>query len=193
VIVLCDTSSILMLLRIAPQMFDDERFGCVTIKEVHKEITRTAKFKSKYPWTGALRAKIKPLPASKTNTSDIKLYHDTISTLNVDGVVDEKTERLFNLSREDMRIMACALGLGYFISSGDGGIIRFLSQQFPDDFKGNISPLGLINRWLEGKLITWDEEKQMQLAEWNENEEHAQPKDEITRFKRLTRRQYPGS
>lgn len=38
--ILCDTSSILMLLCIAPEMFIDERFECITIREVHDEIVR---------------------------------------------------------------------------------------------------------------------------------------------------------
>ncbi len=49
--VLCDTSSVLMLLRIAPDIFVDERFECVTVKVVHDEIVGTTRFKSKYPWT----------------------------------------------------------------------------------------------------------------------------------------------
>ena len=49
-VVLCDTSAILMLLRIAPDMFTDPRYGCVTIRQIYDEITRTPKFKSKYLW-----------------------------------------------------------------------------------------------------------------------------------------------
>jgi len=181
-----------MLLRIVPQMFEDNQFACFTLREVYEEITRTTKFKTKYPLVGTLRNRIKALPAGKTSTSDVKTFHDTISLLNETGVVDIKTDRLFDLSRVDMRIMACALALGYSITSGDKGMVRFLEQEFPDEFKGNISPLGLINMWLEKKLIVWDDEKQKQMSEWNDNEEHAQPKSEIVRFKRLTGRQYPG-
>lgn len=38
--ILCDTSSILMLLRIEPDMFKDERFKCKTIREIHEEIVK---------------------------------------------------------------------------------------------------------------------------------------------------------
>lgn len=192
-IILCDTSSILMLLRIVPQMFEDHKYNCVTIKEVYEEITRTTKFKTRYPWAGTLRNRVKALPAGQTNTPDVNFYNEAISSLNESGVVDKKTARLFDLSRVDMKIMSCALALRYFVSSGDGGMIRFIEQQFPDEFKGNISPLGLINKWLEDKLISWDDEKQKLMAEWNDNEEHAQPKNEIAKFRRLTKRQYPGS
>jgi hypothetical protein len=34
-----------MLIRIAPDMFRDDRFGCVTIQEVFQELFRTQKFK----------------------------------------------------------------------------------------------------------------------------------------------------
>lgn len=190
--ILCDTSSILMLLLIVPQMFEDIRFECVTIREVYNELTQTTKFKTKYPWVGPMRNKLKSLPIGKTDTPEVKEYHEVIKTLSEYRTMDQKTDRLFDLSKVDIRVMACALALQYSVTSGDGGMIKFLEQQFPDVFKGNISPLGLINRWLEDKLITWDDEKQKLMAEWNDNEEHAQPKNEIAKFKRLTGRQYPG-
>lgn len=190
--ILCDTSSILMVLCIVPEMFEDERFGCVTIREVYDELTQTTKFKTKYHWAGLMRNKLKSLSLGKTGTPEVKEYHEVIKTLSEDGTTDEKTGRLFDLSKVDMRVMACALALGNSVTSGDKGMIRFLEQEFPSEFKGNISPLGLINKWLEDKLITWDDEKQKLMAEWNDNEEHAQPKNEIAKFKRLTGRRYPG-
>lgn len=181
-----------MLLRIVPQMFEDERFECITIREVYDELTQTTKFKTKYPWAGSMRNKLKSLPTGKTGISEVKDYHEAIKALSENGTIDQKTDRLFDLSRVDMRVMACALALGHRVTSGDGGLVRFLEQEFPDEFKGNITPLGLINNWLEKKLITWDDEKQKQMAEWNDNEEHAQPKSEISRFNKLTGRRYPG-
>lgn len=192
-IILCDTSSILMLLRIVPEVFENERFECVTIREVYEEITRTTKFKTRYPWLGAMKNRLRSLPAGKTGTPDVATYHEAIKTLNENGTEDETTGHFFDLSRVDMRVMACALTMGYHITSGDEGLVRFLIQEFPDDFKGNITPLGLINMWLEKNLISWDDTKQEFMAEWNANEEHAQPKSEITRFKKLTGRNYPGS
>jgi len=59
--ILCDTCSILMLIRIVPEMFCDERFECVTIHEVIQEIFRTQKFKSRYPWRERYKPKIKAL------------------------------------------------------------------------------------------------------------------------------------
>lgn len=50
--VLCDTCSVLMLIRIAPDMFEDSRYGCVTTQEVIRELFRTQRFKEKYPRWG---------------------------------------------------------------------------------------------------------------------------------------------
>lgn len=37
-IVLCDTCSVLMVIRIAPDMFTDDRYGCATTVKVHDEL-----------------------------------------------------------------------------------------------------------------------------------------------------------
>ncbi|NQV19357.1 MAG: hypothetical protein HQ534_12545 [Armatimonadetes bacterium] len=47
--IICDTCSILMLIRIAPDMFIDSKYGCKTINEVRKEFISTTRFKEKYP------------------------------------------------------------------------------------------------------------------------------------------------
>ncbi len=181
-----------MLLRIVPQMFEDERFECITIREVYNELTQTTKFKNKYPWAASMRNKLKSLPSGETGKDEVKFYQDAIKILNDNGTIDQGTDRLFNLSREDIKVMACALALGHSVTSGDGGLVRFLEQEFKDDFKGNISPLELINTWLEKGLLSWDDTKHEYIAEWNANEEHAQPKKEIAKFTKLTRRSYPG-
>ena len=48
--ILCDTGSIWMLIRIVPDMFMDERFECVTVHDVRKEVFQTQRFKTRYPW-----------------------------------------------------------------------------------------------------------------------------------------------
>ena len=48
--ILCDTSSILMLIRIAPDMFRNDEFRRITINEIWQETFRkTAKFNKGYP------------------------------------------------------------------------------------------------------------------------------------------------
>jgi len=62
--ILCDTSSILMLIRIAPEMFLNESYDCYTIKEVWEEMFQTTKFKNKYPWRVNFKKNIKILPST---------------------------------------------------------------------------------------------------------------------------------
>jgi len=50
--ILCDTSVILMLIRVAPDMFLDSDYECCTIRRVRDELFRTQKFKTKYAWRG---------------------------------------------------------------------------------------------------------------------------------------------
>ena len=59
-VVLQDTCAILMLLRIAPEMFTNPDFGCVTLASVQKEYVRKQEFKRKYPWRGDLAHHIQP-------------------------------------------------------------------------------------------------------------------------------------
>ncbi len=59
--ILCDTCSVLMLIRIASDMFLDPKFECVTITDVVKEIFRAQKFKNKYPWRKRYKSSISRL------------------------------------------------------------------------------------------------------------------------------------
>ncbi len=182
-----------MLLRIAPDMFIDDRYECVTIKDVHDEIIRTSKFKSKYPWTRELRSKIKPLSINASQNKTIDLYFSAISELINVGTLNKVTGRLFDLSFPDRKIAASTLALGYKITSGDAGLVAFCEQEFSNDFKGSVSPLAIINRWIERKTIVWDDRKQEYLADWAEKYEHRQPKKDKIAFRKLTGRKYEGS
>lgn len=191
--ILCDTSSVLMLLRIAPEMFIDERFECVTVKEVHDEIVQTTKFKSKYPWTRDLKNKIKPLSVPQSKKDEIEHYFSTISALINYGIINKTTGRLFDLSFPDRKIAANTLVLGCKISSGDKDLVTFCRQEFPKEFNGAVSPLGIIIHWIEQGLIIWDDTKQKYLSDWSENREHPQPDKVKATFKKLTGRKYEGS
>jgi hypothetical protein len=59
VLILYDTSAILMLLRIVPDMFIDERFECVTLRCIHDELVQTTKFRTKYPWIRDFKKSLK--------------------------------------------------------------------------------------------------------------------------------------
>ncbi len=64
--ILCDTCSILMVMRIAPDMLTDEKYDCFTIQEVREEIIRQQKFKDKYSWRHRFKDKIRCIPNSET-------------------------------------------------------------------------------------------------------------------------------
>ena len=72
--ILCDTSSILILLQIAPDMFTDNRYECKTIRVVHDEIVRTTKFKTKYPWTREMKPKIKTVVLNKEQKNGTTVF-----------------------------------------------------------------------------------------------------------------------
>lgn len=192
-IMFCDSSSILMLLRIAPDMFIDDAYGCMTIREIHDEIVRTNKFKTKYPWAGEMRANIKPLILEEEHKEQEALYFDTIRSLNRIGTENQETGRLFDLSFVDMKVISHALTLKYRITSGDRALVQFAQQEFRGEFRGAISPLEIINRWLEKGLIDWDQERYRYLSAWAEQNEHPQPVVAKRRFEELTGYVYTGS
>lgn len=183
--ILCDTSSILLLLRIAPDMFRDERFQCKTILDVHDEIFRTSKFKTKYPWIKELRARIKPIVLNEKQKVKEKEYFDAIKTIIDMGTINSKTIHLFDLSYTDMRVLSHALTLEYKITSCDRNLVQFACQEFEEDFTGNVFPLEIINYWLESGVIQWNEEKQLIIREWIENEP-VQPEEAKRTFKKIT-------
>lgn len=190
--ILCDTSSILLLIRIAPDMFIDPRYQCCTIKEVHDELFQTQKFKQKYPWRNAYRDKIICLPVTQKE-QEIASFSEVIFLLNEAGTRDMYTGRIFSLSSRDIKLLACALANGYKLSTGDAGIMNMAHQQFDEIYKGSVSALELINLWLRNRLITWNDTLHEYIADWYRQAEHPQLNDQKKIFKRLTKRDYPGS
>ncbi len=189
-VVLCDTCSVLMLIRIAPEMFADERYECVTIRKVYEEFTRKQKFKTKYPWRNVFRSKIKSLGATIEESESVMRNFKLISNLiDTDTVINQSSGSFFNLSRTDRYIAACAATYHYDVSTVDGDLIDFLKQEFKTNV---IKPLGLINRWLEKGLIHWNDEKQSVIEDWHTCNEAAQDRADIDKFHHLTRRKYPS-
>jgi len=192
VVTLCDTSSIFMLWPIAPEMLKEGKYGCVTIQEVHDEIFRTQKFKDKYPWRTQYKSKIEIIPRQKANNDNVAGYRNTVDSLCDSFCKDHQTGRIFDLSYVDKSIIACALANGYSISSGDGVLVNFVKQEFNDEFKGYVSALGIVNIWIQGKIIKWNKVSQDCLEKWNEQDEPRQPKGTRRKFRKLTRLKYPG-
>jgi hypothetical protein len=182
-----------MLIRIVPDMFIAEKFQCRTIHQVRKEIFETTKFLHKYPWRNQFKDKIRCLPNDFSNDARIKKYFDAINSLTQSVTINEKTSHPFDLSRVDKIFLSYALANGYEITTGDENLVDFALQEFGTEFKGNISPLGMINRCIRKKLKEWDNQAHIFLADWKVNNEHQQPDRQIRKFRKLTKRNYPGS
>ena len=155
-VVLCDTCSILMLIRLAPEMFSSPQYETITIFGVAQEFIRTQKFKEKYPWRPNYNSKIKPVPASRLESQDYKVVFSIVDNLLRSGVISVNSGRLFDLSVVDKQVISFAIANSCAISTGDQGIVDFATQEFSEEFCGNIHPLGLINKWINSGLFVWE-------------------------------------
>lgn len=187
--ILCDTSSILMVIRIAPVMFTDPRFDCATLPSVRDEIFSTPKFRHKYPWRDRYRSNIVALTSSEIAAVNHEYHIKTVRNLVKSGVTNDQTGRFFDLSRVDLNIAAFVVAAACTVSTGDAALADFLRQEFETE---NISALGLVNRWLEAGLVVVDTDFQAVLENWRICREHPQPRADITAFERMTGVQYPG-
>ena len=83
---LCDTCSILMLLRINPDMFIEEKFNCYTIPQVVQEITRTPKFKKQYAWKDTFKNRITAISSTQLQNSSLHANLNIINFLLVNTI-----------------------------------------------------------------------------------------------------------
>lgn len=190
--VLCDTSSIVMLFPIAPEMFVDSNYGCLLIKEIHDELIQTQKFGTKYPWIKTCRPKLKTTVLSREEKKKEELFFLACSQLCKD-CVNLTNNRMFDLSREDRKVISHTLALGVQVSTCDGSLRGFMGQEFFEDYKGNLSALEVLVSWIEAGLVTWSQDKQRFLEAWRVNEEPAQPRRAIRKFRALTGFEYLGT
>jgi hypothetical protein len=188
--ILCDTGSILMVIRIAPEMFTDPRYECKTISQVKEEIFTTRKFKDKYPWRDKYKNKIIAMGTTELNTANFQLYLSAINQLINNGKVSQTTGKLFDLSRVDKTVAASALAHNCAITTTDNALIDFMKQEFTTE---NITPLGLINEWLREGLIAWNTEKQGIIEDWERCRELIQQAEDIQEFERITGYDYPAT
>jgi hypothetical protein len=165
-------------------MFVDDRFECVTIQTVRRELFGTTKFKDKYPWRTQYKAKLKAMPTTMLDAT-------TLSVVNAaaDEHFNERTGRPYNLSPADKEVAAYALSKGWDVSTGDSGLIDFLNQQFHTQ---PLSALEVLNYWLEKKVVSWSEQLHAILVEWTTQGERPQPQAAKKRFTALTGKKYPG-
>ena len=188
-IILCDTCSVLMVIRIAPDMFLDQRYKCITTHKVRDEIFQTQKFKDKYPWRNEFKDKIVTSTFSQDRMNDYSLYRKTIENMINAVVINQKTGKIIDLSNTDQELISFALAHSYKIATGDVGIIDFCKQEFN---KKCISSLGLINNWVKKGLIKWNNDFQLIFKDWQNCNEKPQPKRDIDIFEKLTGYKYIG-
>ena len=183
-----DTCAILMLVRICPDMFRDDRYGCVMLPEAYREYTRSARFKRQYPWRSEYRGSLRSLPQTKLAEHG---YVEVLKYMraSAERELDPSTGKAYadELSMTDVKMAAAAYSLDAELCSGDGPLSRFAEDQWEI---GVLSPLALVNRWIEGGLIEWTDERQAVLEDWV-RQERPQPRKDIAEFQRLTRRKYP--
>jgi hypothetical protein len=185
--ILCDTCSLIMLIRIEPQMLADSRYGCLTVRQVWEEFTQTQKFQNKYPWRGKYKGNIRCLSQSMVDTADYQLVLKTVKAIEATQR-NQRTGKSYGLSRRDMEIAAIAIAHNFTFCSTDGNLIDFLEQQYE---QLNVTPLQIVNGWIEEGLIEWNDARQAVIADWIKCNEKPQPLTEIRRFESLTGFKYP--
>ncbi len=189
-IFLCDTCSVLMVIRIAPDMFLDERFDCRTSTLVRDEIFRTQKFKEKYPWRKDFKDKIIALPDQELKVGDFSVVEATINLILDAGAVNQKTKRCFDLGRVDRTLAAIAIAKKWGFCSHDRDLVDFLEQEYD---KASLSPLALYNLWLERGVLRYSPEHATVMKNWKTCNERPQPQHETRKFSLLTGQEYQGS
>jgi hypothetical protein len=185
--ILCDTSSLIMLIRIEPDMLTDSRYGCVTARQVWEEFFQTQKFKSKYPWRSNYKRQIRCLSQSAVDTKDYQLALKTAKILE-SNQRNHRNGKSYGLSRRDLEMAAIAIAHNYSLCSTDASLIDFLEQQYNIS---NSEPLQIINDWIEEQLFEWNDTRQAVIADWIRCNEKPQSAKEIKRFEALTGYKYP--
>ena len=104
--------------------------------------------------------------------------------MNEAGIINQSTNRIFDLSWVDRKFIAYAIEYNFHISTNDNDIIDFLDQQF--DLGQNKEPLSLINSWISSELIQWDPNHQSIVEDWDICNEPVQSRGDIEEFEYLT-------
>jgi len=184
-VVLTDTNAVILLLRIAPEMFRDKRYNCVMPEYVYDEFVKKPEFKEKFPW----RSQYKQFLKSEITIADACKHPQFKNTLNsVLHIAKARKNReniKYGISKKDQEIVSVAIVFNFNFCCADKNLSWFAQDEF--DVKV-FSPLSMINMWLEDGLIRWDDELQSLLLEWN----RSQPKSQISRFHELTGYDYPA-
>jgi hypothetical protein len=134
-----------------------------------------------------MRGHIRPLPSSAIEKAE--LHYQAVTKLNEMGTLNRRTQKLFDLSREDRWVIACSAAHDFEISSGDRDLCDFAVQEFDIPI---VSPLEVVNTWIQKKLVQWNDDMQTHLKAWAIQNEHPQPEKAKRRFRELTGHVYVG-
>lgn len=176
-VVITDTNAIILLLRIAPQMFQDKHYGCLLPEYAYDEFIKKPEFKELFPWRADYK-KFLHLGISIATIRENKQFQPAL-----DCVAFMPGNE--GLSKKDQQIVSVAIAFNYALCTDDRALESFARKQF---CVRTYSPLELINRWLQDGLFEWDDEKQNLLTDWNRR---PQPPKQIKLFKELTGCSYP--
>ena len=185
-VVLTDTNAIVLLLRIAPEMFRDERFGCVLPEYAYQEFILKPEFKVLFPW----RERYKHFLQLGVSILEAQKHPQFPSALKAISVMSRmrpnRYGKCYGLSKKDQEILSVAVAFCYALCTEDRNLALFAREEFGIQV---FSALSLINRWIKDKLITWDDEKQTLLSDWGDRK---QPEKEVELFHTLTGYTYPA-
>ena len=184
-VVLIDTNAIILLLRIAPNMFRDSQYDCVLPEYVYQEFMQKPEFKDLFPWRSEYKGY---LHVGITNNAAYKhpQFASTLKTITCMARTNlNRNKERYGLSKKDQEILSVAVAFCLDLCTEDVNLALFAKNEFSVKV---FSALSMINRWLQGGLIVWDDKKQQLLQEWNGRR---QPKEEISTFQKLTGYSYP--
>lgn len=185
--VLCDTCSVIMLLRIAPEMLVDGRFDCVTLNVVCRELRKQPRFKTKYPWLAGLLQKVRGLPQTQVETDEYRRTFAVIRAVR-EATINSRTGRHFSLSHADMEVAAAVVTHKFDISTVEHDLEDFLAQEFD---MLNVHPLALVSEWLENGFIGWGDARQRVLDDWLVQNERRPSQPDVQRFEKAAKCKYP--
>lgn len=188
-IILTDTCALIMLIRIVPEMFHDPKYNCIMTEHVYNEFIKKPEFLYRFPW----RSEYKKYLYSKHMEAMLEKNKDYSRALEYVKYAAKTAKndkgRCYGLSKKDCEIVATSVCFCYDFCSGDRNLYEFAQNEFSIK---TFSALELLNTWIDGGVLIWDDDKHKMLSMWKNENQRPQPEYQIERFKTLTMRTYPN-
>lgn len=183
--ILCDTCVVLMLIRIAPDMFIDSKYGCVTVHSVHDEIKRSSRFKTRYPWRDKYLPKIKPKIREASYIENKAIIEYTKDAYGL-----SKNDSIFALTafEQQLRMATHDQDRSNNYRSSLGGLVKCCQDEYDLEV---VSALDIVNEWIENQILTVDKQLIDILKDWEEMREAPMPQNAKKKFTQLTGIKFP--